>query len=73
MFGGNTDLIFVASRSIAYHTINVLMKIVHDDGKKPCYRISSLSRGHTVIFQGPCDRSMNTPMPQQYRDFLIFQ
>ncbi len=41
--------------------------------KKTCYRISSLSRGHIVTFQGPCDRSTYTPMPQQNRDFLIFQ
>ncbi len=40
--------------------------------KKPCYRTSSPSRGYTVTFQGPCDRSTYTPMPQQYRDFFDF-
>ncbi len=41
--------------------------------KKPCYRISSSPKGHTVTFQGSYDRSTYTPMAQQYRDFLIFQ
>ncbi len=60
-----------------------LKKIVHNDGKenmlpsttmekKPCYRISSSSRVHTVIFQVPCDRLTYTPMPQQYCDVSCY-
>ncbi len=42
--------------------------------KKTCYRISSSSRGHTVIFQGPGDKSTytpNTPTITWFFDFLI--
>ncbi len=32
--------------------------------------LAHLHIGHTVTFQGPCDRSTYTPMLQQYLDFF---
>ncbi len=51
-----------------------LMKIVYDDEKKkkPCYRISNSSRGHTVTFQRICDRSTYTQCPNNIVIFWFF-